>query len=164
MKHLLLAIIAYSFVGPAYAADQTSDADRQFVAMVSQGGSFEVQVGTLAASYGSTQDIKDQGVTETHDHQLVNAKLSSMAPAAGIRIDPKLNPEFQKELDDLKALKGTDFDKAYLKDMEDIHAKDGAAFAEEAKNGTNPSLKSFAAETYRIVERHIGELKAVGPE
>ena len=48
--------------------------------------------------------------------------------------------------------------------MEAIHAKDGAAFAKEAKSGTNPNLRAFATETHRIVERHIGELKAVGPE
>ena len=46
--------------------------------------------------------------------------------------------------------------------MEEIHAKDGAAFAKEAASGSNPKLKAFAAETHRIVVRHIGELKALG--
>ena len=44
--------------------------------------------------------------------------------------------------------------------METIHAKDGAAFAKEASGGTNTGLRAFAAETYKIVQRHIGELKA----
>jgi hypothetical protein len=46
--------------------------------------------------------------------------------------------------------------------MEAIHAKDGAAFAHEASAGSNTELKSFAAETHRIVVRHIGELRALG--
>jgi hypothetical protein len=33
---------------------------------------------------------------------------------------------------------------------------DGAAFA--AITSTNPDLKAFAAETHRIVQRHLGEL------
>ena len=37
---------------------------------------------------------------------------------------------------------------------------DGAAFKKEADEGSNPMLKSFAAETYKIVQRHIGELDA----
>jgi hypothetical protein len=41
-----------------------------------------------------------------------------------------------------------------------IHAADGAAFAKEATSGANPDLKAFAAETYRIVQRHLGELGA----
>jgi putative membrane protein len=52
------------------------------------------------------------------------------------------------------------FDAAYLKDMKLIHDADGAAFAKEAIAGTNPDLKAFAAETHRIVQRHLGELGA----
>lgn len=147
-----------------HAADAVSAADRTFVAMVSQGGMFEVMAGQIGADQGSTQDIKDQGVTESHDHRLVGDKLKSIASGIGIQFSDKLNTTFQKEIDDLKALSGKAFDTAYLHDMEDIHAKDGAAFGKEAKSGTNPDLKAFAAETHRIVERHIGELRALGPE
>ena len=148
----------------AHAADETSTADRAFVAMVSQGGLFEVKAGQLAAERGHTQDIKDQGSTEAHDHQLVGDKLKSIASAAGIPFADTLNAQFQKELDDLKALSGNDFDAAYLRDMDDIHKKDGAAFATESNSGSNPALRAFAAETHRIVLRHLGELHAVGPD
>jgi hypothetical protein len=47
-----------------------------------------------------------------------------------------------------------------MEDMKKIHAADGAAFAKEAASGTNPDLKEFAKETYRIVQRHLGELGA----
>ena len=164
-KHIAVVAIASLLpMASAYAADPVSAADRSFVAMVSQGGMFEVKVGQLAADQGNLQDIKDQGATEAHDHQLVGDKLKAVATAAGLTFPDALNPMFQKKLDDLKALSGRAFDNAYLVAMEDIHAKDGAAFAAEAKGGANPALKAFAAETYRIVERHIGELKAVGPE
>jgi len=147
----------------AHAAD-LSAADRSFVAMVSQGGMFEVKAGQVSADQGSTQDIKDQGNTESHDHKLVGDKLKAIAAANGIRLGDSLNAEFQKKLDGLKALSGSAFDAAYLQDMEEIHAKDGAAFAKEAKGGTNQALRDFAAETHRIVLRHIGELKAIGPK
>jgi putative membrane protein len=157
-----LAIVSVPTV--ANAADDVSAAGRSFVAMVSQGGLFEVMAGQVGVDQGNSQDIKDQGATEVHDHQLAGDKLRSIAADAGIQIDATLNPSFQKELDDLKALSGPAFDAAYLKDMKAIHAKDGAAFAAEAKSGSDPKLKAFAAETHRIVERHIGELNAVGPE
>ena len=145
-----------------HAADAVSDADRRFVATVSQGGMFEVKAGQLGADAGSTQDIKDQGTTEAHDHQLVGDKLRSIASDLHLSFPDTLNAQFQKELDDLKALSGPAFDAAYLRDMEAIHAKDGAAFAREARSGTNPRLRAFAAETHRSVERHIGELRATG--
>ena len=157
------AVIALAVFTPAHAADAVSAADRAFVAMVSQGGMFEVKAGQLGADQGSTQDIKDQGATEAHDHQLVGDKLKSIATDAGLQFPDTLNPEFQKKLDDLKALSGRAFDAAYLRAMKDIHDKDGAAFAKETTGGTNPKLKAFAAETHRIVLRHLGELRAVGP-
>ena len=146
---------------PARAADAVSAADRAFVAKVSQGGMFEVALGTVAQTQGSTQDVRDQGNTETHDHTLVGDKLKSIAADAGITFEAALNPAFQGQLDKLKAMSGPGFDTAYLAAMEDIHAKDGAAFAAEAKGGMDPKLRAFAAETHRIVERHVGELKAV---
>jgi len=162
---LLPAALAISMLAPAVrAADTTSAADQAFVAMVSQGGLFEVKAGQLAAERGHTQDIQDQGWTEAHDHQLVGDKLKSIAAAAGIQVADSLNAQFQKELADLQALSGKDFDAAYLRDMDDIHKKDGAAFATEAKAGSNPALRAFAAETHRIVLRHLGELHALGPD
>ena len=162
----LYALAACAVVAPlavSHAAGNVSAADRAFIAMVSQGGMFEVEAGAVGATQGSTQDIKDQGATEAHDHQLVGDKLKAIAGSVSITFPSTLKPAFQKELDDLKAASGTAFDALYLKDMEDVHAKDGAAFAKEAADGTNPDLRAFAAETHRIVLRHIGELKAIGP-
>ena len=160
---ILLATLISSAPLAAQAADTVSEADKAFVAMVSQGGMFEVMLGKVAAEQGSTQDIKDQGITETHDHTLVGDKLKAIAGEAKLEFPADLNADFTKKLDGLKALSGPAFDKAYLNAMEDIHAKDGAAFAKEAKTGTNVQLRAFATETHRIVERHIGELKAIGP-
>ena len=145
------------------AAAPASAADRSFVAMVSQGGMFEVAAGAVAATQGSTQDIRDQGTTEQHDHGLVGEKLRSTAAAAGLSFPSTLNAQFSQELAALKAAQGPQFDALYLQDMENIHAKDGAAFAKEASGGTDPGLRAFAAETHRIVLRHIGELRAIGP-
>ena len=159
---LSVALIALSLPA-ARAASAVSAADRAFVAKVSQGGMFEVAAGQLAADQGHDQDIKDQGATEAHDHGLVGDKLKSIASDAGITLAGTLNGQFQKELDDLKAQSGVAFDASYLKDMQAIHLKDGAAFATEARSGTNPALRAFAAETHRIVVRHLGELRASGP-
>ena len=91
---------------------------------------------------------------------MVGAKLKSIAEAAGIDMPSALNAEFQKKLDALGALHGAAFDSSWVKAMADIHDKDGAAFAKEASAGTNADLKAFAAETHKIVERHLGALHA----
>ena len=162
-KHLAflsgLAIFTISSAG-AWGADTFSDTDKAFVAKVSQGGMYEVVLGTLAETKATTQDIKDSGNTEAHDHMLVGDKLKSIVEANGMEFPSSLNAEFQARLDKMKALPDDQFDAAYIADMKKIHDADGAAFAKESKAGTNPDLKAFAAETYRIVQRHLGELGA----
>jgi putative membrane protein len=144
----------------SYAEDSFSAADKAFVAKVSQGGMFEVELAKVAETKATTQDLKDQANTEEHDHTLVGAKLKSIMEANGLEFPTALNAEFQARLDKLSSLSGAAFDASYLRTMEEIHHIDGAAFKQESTGGSNPDLKSFAAETYRIVLRHLGELGA----
>ena len=155
-----VAILLFTLPGAARAADSFSEADKAFVAKVSQGGMYEVELGKLGETKATTQDVKDQANTEAHDHMLVGDKLKSIVEAHGMEFPKELNGEFQARLDKMKALPAGQFDAAYIADMKKIHAADGAAFAREASSGANPELKAFAAETYRIVQRHLGELGA----
>ena len=160
MKIFALAIAA-TLAGTALVQAATaSDQDKAFVAKVGPGGMYEVMLGKLAEQKGSSQDIKDQGNTEAHDHQLVGDKLMAAAKDAGIAVPDKLTPEFQEQYDKASKLSGAAFDAKYLSDMKKVHATDGAAFLKETKDGENPQLKAFAAETFKIVQRHIGELEA----
>lgn len=151
--------LALSSISAVHAAD-LSEADKAFVMKVSQGGMYEVELAKVAEKKGTEQQIRDQANTENHDHTLVGDKLKSIAKAAGLSFPDKLNADFQSRLDKLKALPNNQFDAAYIEDMIKIHDADGAAFAQEAGEGSNAGLKAFAAETHQIVQRHLGELNA----
>ena len=155
-----LALLALSPVSILHAAEPFSEADKAFVAKVSQGGMYEVELAKFAETKATTQDLKDQANTESHDHQLVGGKLKAILEKNGMTFPTALNAEFQARLDKITALPADKFDAAYVEDMKKIHDADGAAFAKEATGGTNADLKAFAAETHRIVERHLGELDA----
>jgi putative membrane protein len=155
-----IGILVLSSMVAVHAADTFSDADKAFVAKVSQGGMYEVELGKLVETKALNQDIKDQGNTEAHDHMLVGDRLKSMVEANGMAFPTQLNAEFRARLNTISSLPTNKFESAYIEDMKKIHAADGAAFAKEATSGTNPDLKTFAAETYRIVQRHLGELGA----
>jgi putative membrane protein len=167
MNYRLLVLAAgvalpalFSFTARAANPEPFSAQDKLFVAKVSQGGMFEVALGKLAETMASTQDIRDSGDTEAHDHALVGAKLKTIVEANDMSFPSDLNAMFQDRLDRVKFLTGARFDAAYLAEMKKIHEADGAAFAKESRKGSNPALRAFAAETYRIVQRHLGELNA----
>ena len=145
-------------MGTARAAT-ASDADKAFVAKVSQGGLYEVEAGKVAAQRGQEPNIRDLGVMDTHDHEAVNAKLHAIAGATGVTIAPGLNVEFAARLNKLKGIPVGQFDDYYIADMKQIHEGDGAAFGKEASEGTAPYQK-FAHETQLIVKRHLGAYNA----
>jgi putative membrane protein len=105
---------------------------------------YEVALGKVAETQAVAQDVKDSGTTESHDHMLVGDKLKSIVEGNGMEFPTHLNGEFQTRLDKMTALPADKFDAAYLHDMKKIHDADGAAFAKEAADGTNPDLKAFA--------------------
>lgn len=145
----------------AAMAATATPADRAFVAKVSQGGMFEVAAGKLAETKGSTQDVRDFATAEVHDHMLVGDKLKALSSSEGVPISSTPNAEFAGKLSHLSSLSGKAFDAEYMMEMATLHDGDGAAFAKEAVGGGSPAYRAFGSETHRIVQRHIGAIRAV---
>ena len=160
MKTAILILIGAGTA--AYAATATP-ADRLFVGKVSQGGMFEVAAGKLAASKGSTQDIRDFATMEVHDHLLVGEKLKAISATENIAVAPSLNAEFSAKMTKLSSLSGPAFDAAYMSEMATLHDADGAAFAKEGTSGGSPAFRAFGMETHKIVQRHIGAIHGAQP-
>jgi putative membrane protein len=141
----------------ANAAEPASQADRAFVAKVSQGGLYEVMAGRVAAMRGRTPFVKDFGVLESHDHEGVNAELKHIAGMTGVSITPGLNAEFSARLAKLKAVPESQFDAYYVADMKQIHNNDEGLFAKESQDGS-PAYREFAHQTAVLVKAHLGWL------
>lgn len=162
MKIIACTVLAVgAALGSAALAANATPQDRAFVAKVSQGGMFEVAAGELAATRGATQDVRDFAVAEVHDHRLVGDRLKAISGSEAIPVAATPNAEFAGKLAHLRSLSGPAFDQAYLTEMATLHDGDGAAFATEATAGGSAAFRSFGAETHRIVERHIGAIRAV---
>lgn len=160
-KRCAAAIVMVCACGAAaFAADPASDADRAFVAKVSQGGLYEVEAGKVASARGSAPVIKDFGVLESHDHEGVNAGLKRVASSTGVAITPGLNAEFSARLAKLKAVPQDQFDAFYLNDMKAIHNKDEGLFVQESQEGSG-AYKDFAHNTAVLVKAHLGWLDSL---
>ncbi len=142
------------------AAEPASQADRDFVAKVSQGGQYEVEAGEVAASRGTSPVIRNFGTLEAHDHEGVGRDLKRISAAAGVTIAPALNAEFNQRLDKLKSIPAADFDAFYVQDMKQIHNKDEALFTQEAQQGST-AYKPFAHATAVLVNAHLGWLNTL---
>lgn len=134
-----------------------SDQDKKFADAAAKGGLMEVMMGKLAATNAENSVVKSLGAMMVTDHSKANDELKNWASGAGYTLPTNLDAEKQKMYDDLKAKKGKDFDKKYTELMVSDHKEDVEAFKKEASEGTEASLKSFAAKTLPTLEHHLQE-------
>ena len=66
-----------------------------------------------------------------------------------------------KKADDLSKLSGKDFDKAYVDAMIDGHKKTLDLMNNEAKNGSDTTLKAFAAKVAPTVQKHLDAINKI---
>lgn len=138
-----------------------SDQDKKFADAAAMGGMMEVMLGDLAKTNGSSASVKSLGAMMAKDHGMANEELKSWAATAGYTLPTSLDAEKQKMVDDMKALKGADFDKMYASAMVTDHQKDIAEFKKQASSGMDASLKGFAGKTLPTLEHHLMEAEKV---
>jgi len=159
MKILKISILVFVAM-MAMAAQSANDADRAFVAKVSQGGLYEVEAGKVAAARGVVPAIEDFGFLDTHDHEAVNRELKHIAAMTEVSIAPGLNAEFTARLAKLKNIPASQFDAYYNADMKQIHNNDEGLFVQEAEIGSVP-YQQFAHQTAVLVKAHLGWLNTI---
>jgi putative membrane protein len=97
-------------------------------------------------------------------HTESTAKLKKLASAKpGMTPDATLDVDQQQKLDALKALKGADFDHAYVADQVAAHQQALGALNGYAASGDDPDLKTFAMNLVPTVTAHLNMAQALKP-
>jgi putative membrane protein len=130
-------------------------ADAQFAKKAAQADLAEVKMGKLAERNGTGATVKNFGQRMVTDHSAAQQKLESAAARANITLPTTLSPQQQATYDQLSNLHGTQFDRAYAKDMVQDHTKDIAAFQHEANDGRDTPIKNFASQTLPTLQEHL---------
>ena len=134
------------------AANPLPQPDRDFVQAASMSSSTEIDAAKLAQKNTKDKDVKSFAHHMMLDHTKMTVELKAAAPHGGEV--PKDNSD-TSVLDDLKPLKGKEFDDAYiakigLKGHEDAIA----AFKKEISDGQNDKLKQLAKKGLPTIEHH----------
>lgn len=134
-----------------------SKADQDFAVNAADAGMTEVAAGNLAEQQGTAKDVKAYGAMMVRDHTEANDKLKAIAAQKNITLPSSVSSDMQKNLDDLKAKSGKDFDKAYIDMMVSDHKKVISAFESEAKNGSDADIRAFADSTLHTLHHHLDQ-------
>lgn len=135
--------------------DTNIEDDTKWATNAAEGGMLEVQLGNLAQTNASSQQIKDFGKMMADDHSKANEELMALAARKNISLPTALGEAKQKDYDDLAAKKGADFDKAYADFMVSDHKKDIDAYQKEANDGKDPDIKAWAGGKVPTLQHHL---------
>jgi putative membrane protein len=112
-------IVASVFIIAAADASAQSVTDAQIAAIVVTANQVDIDAGKLAASKTNTAEVKKFGQQMITDHTAVNKQATALVTK--LKVTPEDNPTSQnlkaggdKNIANLKDLKGAAFDKAYI--------------------------------------------------
>src|SRR6478672_7016016 len=131
------------------AARSLSSADKAFMQDAAKGGMMEVAMGRVAEKNATDSEVKNFGARMVKDHSKANEDLKAIAKEENVEWPA------EKEAGKWKS------DKDYMDAMVKDHEKDLAAFEKEAKDGSDPKVKSFADKTAKTVREHLEMAKEI---
>ena len=154
---IVIAVGCIGLSGAAFAQSPSksdkgaklSAADKAFIKDAAKGGMMEVAMGRVAEKNASDSEVKNFGARMVKDHGKANDELKALAKEENVELPAEKEPGKWKS------------DKDYMDMMVKDHEKDLAAFEKEAKNGSDPDLKSFASKTAEVVRKHLEMAKEI---
>ncbi|HEY6955778.1 MAG TPA: DUF4142 domain-containing protein [Flavisolibacter sp.] len=138
-----------------------SKEDSTFVMKAAVGGLMEVQAGKVAQDNAQNQRVKDFGGMMVTDHSKANDELKSYASGHGITLPESLPAAQQKEIDAMKNMKGSAFDRHYVSMMVEDHQKDVAEFKKQSTGAKDDQLKSWVTNTLPTLQKHLDSIQAI---
>ena len=98
------------------------------------------------------------------DHQMAAQKLTALAQAK--MLTPPMGPDdaHQGMVASMANVEGRVFDKAYLDAQVADHQAALALFDSEARNGADPDIKAFAAQSLPMMRQHLAMAQRLDPK
>ena len=142
------------------AQGTVDDKTHTFMNDAAEAGMAEVEIAKLAKDRAQNPRVKNFAEMMIKDHSDANNKLQTIARDKSVTLPSTLG-KHQDHLEDLSKKKGAEFDKAYMKMMVNGHEDVVKEFEKCSQNGTDPDVKTFAAQTLPTVRMHLDSAKAI---
>lgn len=127
---------------------------QQFVTQATQSSLAEIQLSQLALQKGASNQTKSYAQQMITDHTQANNQMKQVAAQKKYTVPTSLDPQHQTAKANLSKLSGQAFDTAYMQQMEQDHVKAVSLFQQEANEGQDATLKSWAAKTLPKLQNH----------
>jgi putative membrane protein len=166
MKRVLTVVCCTALLAvPALGQKKAAGAgmtDQDFVNFAAQTDMVEANLGQLAQTAASAQEVKDFGQTLNTDHTQDYGQLITAAQQASLTVPNAIDKEHNKlMIDPFQKLKGAAFDRKFAREMVAGHEKAIAVYTKESQDAQNPSIKAYAAAALPTLQKHLDAAKAL---
>jgi len=137
---------------PGTTTVKMSQKDVNFIQKAAGGGAQEIENGKMAEKQGKSAEVKSIAARMVSDHTRMNKELTALANRKGVTFNTG----------GVKAqnLGSGDFDRMYLKWLEEVHKGDIADFERQAKSGDDSELKSWVSKNLPTLKQHLAMVQA----
>lgn len=151
-----MAVLGIGFILGSSAFAKSSSTE-EFVHKASVSNQFTIESSKIAIDRGKSDDVKNFAQRMIDDHTRVGDQLLEASKSAKMKPTKTLDSEHQKMVDELKSMPDNNFDNRYIGMQIMAHEKSVQLFSTYSENGSDPELKSFAAEILPTLKEHLKE-------
>jgi len=152
---LTLAVWGVAQEQPAANEGHGASADHEFAMKAAHVGTAEVELGKLAETKASSDDVKQFARRMVEDHGKAGEELKQVATRKNHTLPDQLDAKHAALRDRLSKLSGAEFDREYMKAMVEGHTAAASMLEKEASNGSDSDLKAWAAKYAPTVRDHL---------
>lgn len=161
---MLTMVLGGTHAKPAVQAKPAID-DATIVAIFDAANTFDIETGTLGSTKGSSAAVRAVGASLVRDHMTVRQQDRDLAKKLGVTPTPPaenpLQAQHTKAMSDLRAMKGAEFDKAFLDHEIAYHqAVIDAVTKTFLPAIKNAELKAFVEKVAPAFQAHLDMCKA----
>ena len=138
-----------------------STTDKDYLVQDAQGAAYELEAAKLATRKASDPAVKAYAQRLVHDHEAYNAALQRLGHDHGFTLPDDLSAADTVRLTALKALAGSVFDKAYVKEAIRINADDLSDAKKEMDATQDETIKTFLSHFAGMDADHEASAKAL---
>jgi len=157
-RNLIRSLALGALLALAASASATvdlSEADRLFAAEAAQVGLTQVARAKLALEKTTNDHVRNFGERMVQDLAETHAALQDLSRTLVLTLPSKLDAATLQSLVELRKLSGAAFDRQYMHDVVTLHKIAVLLYEKQATAGDNADLRSFAAKTLPLLQRHL---------
>lgn len=144
--------------------DTVSEQDMNFAMSASQHTNAQISFGELALSNGEDDSVLEYARLLVDENTESKEELAAIADGKDVEISDGITSEMQAKYDELAALEGEEFDKAFINFQVDLLNDSMSMFENQIDNGENFTISGYAEKSLGIVKDHKAEALLVKAE